>query len=408
MRAAKRFFVFYIGRRALWRGLSLLALLSLFVDTGLSQQHSLPSDSRPVIRLEKDGSGRDLFKVVGWHAVQEAQFEAGNLTTTDWQKILAVYVDIDSEVEAAQLPPIVGTYRIEASELIFQPRFPLEPGLGYRVTFNPAWPPDAGPLHTDLTATFRIPKPDADPTTHVQQVYPSIDILPENQLKFYLHFSAPMSRGEVYRWIHLLDETGQPVVLPFLELGEELWDYDGKRLTLLFDPGRIKRGVRPLEEVGPAIEAGKRYTLVIERNWRDAEGRPLTEGYEKSFSVSAPDRTSPGIQSWHLAPPREGSTDPLIVEFPEPLDQALLLHVLEVTDSDGNRIEGSIRIDRWETRWQFTPQQPWSAGDYHLEIETILEDLAGNRVDRLFEVDVFERIEEQVTRETVTLAFKVR
>ena len=35
-------------------------------------------------------------------------------------------------------------------------------------------------------------------------------------------------------------------------------------------------------------------------------------------------------------------------------------------------------------------------------------DLAGNRIDRLFEVDVFERIEEQVTRETVTLAFKVR
>ena len=147
--------------------------------------------------------------------------------------------------------------------------------------------------------------------------------------------------------------------------------------------------------------------LVIDRNWRDAEGRPLTEGYEKSFSVGAPDRKSPGIQSWQLAPPGKGSTDPLIVEFPEPLDQALLLRVLEVTNTDGNRIEGSIRIDRRETRWRFTPQQPWTAGDYLLEIGTTLEDLAGNRVDRLFEVDVFERVEEQVTRETVTLPFTI-
>ena len=396
------------GWRALWRGLSLLALLFLVVDTGLSHQISPTSDSQPVILLEKDRSGRDLFKVVGWHAVQETHAEARKLTLADWQEILAVYVEFDSEVEPAQLPPIAGTYRIEASDLIFQPRFPLEPGLGYRATFNPGWPQDADPLGAYLTATFRVPKPEARPSTRLQQVYPSIDVLPENQLKLYLHFSAPMGRGEAYRWIRLLDQTGQPVMLPFLELVEELWDREGKRLTLLFDPGRIKQGVRPLEEVGPAIEAGKSYRLVIDRNWRDAEGNPLIEGHEKAFSVRAPDRESPDIQSWKLAPPREGSTDPLVVDLPEPLDHALLLRLLEVTDGVGNRIEGRVQIDSRETRWQFTPRRPWSAGDYHLEIGTLLEDLAGNRVNRLFEVDVFERIEEQVTRKTVSLAFKVQ
>ena len=35
-------------------------------------------------------------------------------------------------------------------------------------------------------------------STIVEHVYPSTDQLPENQLKFYLHFSAPMSRGEAY------------------------------------------------------------------------------------------------------------------------------------------------------------------------------------------------------------------
>jgi hypothetical protein len=408
VKAAHPIFVFSPGRRVLPIGLSLLALLSLGVQPGLAHQSSPSSEGETAIHLEKDDLGKDIFKVVGWPRVEDARSQVRNLTKTDWQQILAVYVELDSNLDASQMPPMVGTYRIEASELIFQPRFPLEPGLDYRATFDPTWPPKADRVPTHMTATFRLPKLDATPSTHLLQIYPSIDVLPENQLKFYLHFSAPMSRGEAYRRIGLLDEDGQPVVLPFLELDEELWDREGRRLTLLFDPGRIKRGVRPLEEVGPAIEEGKSYTLVIDRNWRDAEGKPLTEGYEKSFRVGAPDRKSPGISSWHLVPPHQGSTEPLIVDFPEPLDQALLLHLLEVTDSDGNTIVGSIGIDRRETRWQFTPQQPWPAGDYLLEVGTTLEDLAGNRVNRLFEVDVFERVEEQVTRETVSLPFKVQ
>ena len=66
-----------------------------------------------------------------------------------------------------------------------------------------------------------------------------------------------MQRGHVYDHIHLLGEAGKPVELPFLELDEELWDPEMTRLTIFIDPGRIKRGVRPLEEIGPALEAGK-------------------------------------------------------------------------------------------------------------------------------------------------------
>lgn len=44
------------------------------------------------------------------------------------------------------------------------------------------------------------------------------------------------------------------------------------RLTLIIDPGRIKRGARPLEELGPALKAGKKYTLAIGREWRDGRG----------------------------------------------------------------------------------------------------------------------------------------
>ncbi|MCH7864908.1 MAG: hypothetical protein IIC56_06820, partial [Proteobacteria bacterium] len=103
------------------------------------------------------------------------------------------------------------------------------------------------------------------------QVYPSADVLPENLLKFYLHFSAPMSRGDSYQHIRLVRQNGSVVDLPFLELDQELWDRRQTRLTLLFDPGRIKRGLKPHEEVGPALKPGRRYTLEIDAHWLNAE-----------------------------------------------------------------------------------------------------------------------------------------
>ena len=46
-----------------------------------------------------------------------------------------------------------------------------------------------------------------------------------------------------------------------LEVGEELWDADQCRLTLFFDPGRIKRGLRPHLEAGPPLTEGEAYRL---------------------------------------------------------------------------------------------------------------------------------------------------
>ena len=53
-----------------------------------------------------------------------------------------------------------------------------------------------------------------------------------------------MNRGDVYRQIQMIElAENQTVQWPFLEMGEELWNQDMTRLTLLIDPGRIKRGV---------------------------------------------------------------------------------------------------------------------------------------------------------------------
>ena len=154
-----------------------------------------------------------------------------------------------------------------------------------------------------------------------------------------------MSRGEAYRRIKLLEAaTGKRVDAPFLELDEELWSPDGTRFTLLFDPGRIKRGLRPREEVGPVLEAGKSYSLVIDRHWLDASGNLLKAGFRKTFRVGPPDETSPDPKTWTIDAPRAGSRDPLEVRFPEPLDRALLDRLIWVENADAKVVAGQISL----------------------------------------------------------------
>jgi hypothetical protein len=99
--------------------------------------------------------------------------------------------------------------------------------------------------------------------------------------------------------------------------------------------------------------------------------------------------------------------EPLVVRFPEPMDQALLVRVIDITTPTGMKVAGSIEVDEQETRWRFRPEEPWKPGDYVIDAATILEDLAGNTLVRPFEVDVFEKVEERVERVSKTLRFAV-
>ena len=299
----------------------------------------------------------------------------------------------------ANVPPMLGASSLKGRDLVFLPRFPLVAGQTYRAVLS--WPGGRA------EAAFTIPRRDVPATAVVESVYPSSSVVPENLLKFYIHFSAPMSRGEAYQRLHLLDERNRPVAAPFLELNEELWDAEGQRFTLFFDPGRIKRGLVPNQEMGVPLVAGRQYTLVVDRDWKDAEGAPMKAEFRKSFRVVEADRTMVGLEQWKLTSPAASTRQPLSVEFPEPLDRALLMRLMEVADLSGHRVPGVAEIDREETRWRFTPNAEWKAGDYHLVADVSIADVAGNRIDRPFDVDVFEKIDEHLTRETKPLRFTV-
>jgi hypothetical protein len=337
------------------------------------------------------------------------------LSRERWMVLLAVRVIADPPDRTADLPPLLGTYQIDDEVIRFLPRFPLEPGLRYRANLDlirldklTTAGVDAARAGTaELTADYSPPRRAPRPPAHVTHVYPSRSVLPENLLRFYIHFSAPMSRGEAYHRIRLLDAMGKPVNAPFLELDEELWSRDGTRFTLLLDPGRVKRGLRPREEAGPILEAGRSYQLVIDGGWPDAEGNPLAAPFRKPFRTAPADETSPDPKTWEIRPPAAGSYEPLEVRFPEPLDRAMLDRLVVVQDAGGNTLPGQISVTGEETRWQFKPADPWRSGQYRLVIGTELEDPSGNSVARPFEVDAVGPITRRVATETVARPFRI-
>ena len=328
-------------------------------------------------------------EVVGLPPATVDALTAAHLDADAWRRILAVnIVDSDSLApgDASAPTAMLGKYAIEHGVLVFTPRFPLRPGLEYRATFDPVALPSATETAGDkIECAFALPVLAAGPPTAVVAVFPSGDRLPANLLKFYLHFSAPMSRGESYRHVRLVDDADRPVPDAFLEIGEELWNRDFTRLTLLFDPGRIKRGVKPNEDVGAPLVEGRSYTLVIDAEWRDARGQPLAAAYRKEFRVTAPDYEQPDPHAWRFSALAPGATDSLVVEFNEPLDRALAEHLITIRKAAGPPLAGESTVDEGETRWTFQPERAWAAGDYVLHVAADLEDRAGNSVGRPFE-----------------------
>jgi hypothetical protein len=372
-----------------------------------------PSRDRPKATVE----------VAGLDAAVLPLLRLPKMTVSDWRSFLRVRVMPERGQRAAEdQPPVLGKYEVVGSVVRFQPRFPLEPGLRFRAEFDraaleklvarlsPRSRPGAPvqPKSETLAAEWTQPLEHAQPTARVAEVYPTASTLPENLLRFYIHFSAPMSRGEAYRHIKLVSQvTGKAVDAAFLELGEELWSPDGMRFTLLFSPGRIKRGLKPREELGPILKEGQSYVLAIDRGWPDAAGTPLQSEFRKSFRAGPADETSPDPKTWRIDPPRAHTNGALTVRLPEPLDRALLDRLIAVHDASGRAVAGHKSVADRETLWRFEPEAAWASGDYRLVVGTELEDLAGNSVARPFEVDVTSPITKHVATETVALPFRV-
>lgn len=344
--------------------------------------------------------------VIGLPPAQLAGLSKADWSGEQWQSLMRVMVKSST---GDRRPAIAGRYAVAGATLRFTPAFPFDEGREYEVVFDPNALSAAGADVTGanpIVAVVSLRSVPRSPTTVVTHVYPSGSEVLANQLRLYLHFSAPMDWRSGADYVKLLDADGVEVVDAFLPLDADFWNDDRTRYTVFFDPGRVKRGILPNRQRGRALEAGKRYTLLVERAWRDGHGQPLKDEFRHSFVAAPPIERALTMTEWTVQVPAAGSGEPLVVTFPAPLDHGLLLRALTVA-RQGTPVPGDVAVTNAETEWRFTPRDAWAAGRYELTALEFLEDVAGNRIGRPFEIDRFDRTDASSQPARRTLAFDV-
>jgi hypothetical protein len=203
----------------------------------------------------------------------------------------------------------------------------------------------------------------------VVAVRPSADTVPENLLRLSIVFDRPTSDAVLPR-LRLYESNGAEIEKPFLD--EELWSPDGRILTVLFNPGRVKSGIDLHDRYGRALHAGEKVELNFDRR------------VIKEWQVVPPEvrRIDPVL--WRLTAPQSGTNAPLVVSMARSID-AMEADVPVVLDASGKVLPGRSTLLDGESVWIFTPDAVWNPGRYILALPPGLEDAEGNTIAAPFE-----------------------
>jgi len=280
-----------------------------------------------------------------------------------------------------------GTHSISGNALQFRPAFPLDEGREYTIDLVLDGATGSARAGT-VSKTMSLASSTEAPATRVLAIDPAADVWPANLLRVYIHFSGPMSHESGVGKISLRGDDGHDVTEAFLPLEADFWSPDHLRYTVFFDPGRVKRGILPNRQRGRALVAGRRYSLEVAQEWRDATGRPLVSSFRREFSAGPAIEKPMRVEDWRLGSVRAGTREPLVVTFAWPIDRALAERSLSVSTADGKPMAGQGSLSDGDLRWSFTPTIDWPVGEYLLSALPILEDPSGNQVGRAFEVDM--------------------
>jgi hypothetical protein len=312
-------------------------------------------------------------------------------------RVRVVPSELREVVLSRSLQTVAGAVVIDDNGVCFLPRFPFLPRTGVTVLLAPELTdsPRRGVLGpgsklTDFVALSVVcPDNESEPSTAVVDIRPGSAEIPRNQLRLYIEFSHRMAEGHVADCVRVhRADTGTPIPSAFLPTDPELWDPERRRVTVLFDPARLKRGLAPHCESGYPLQVGVDVEVVVEREFRDARGTLLVGQSSRRYRVGPDVRRRVRTADWELSRPSAGTTEPLTVRFDRPLDYALLQHSLRVVDQAGREVGGRVALSAGEQEWTFTPNTPWRAGRHLLVVRAILEDLAGNSLGRVFDRDL--------------------
>jgi hypothetical protein len=201
------------------------------------------------------------------------------------------------------------------------------------------------------------------------RVHPSGDELAENVLRLSVSFPTASAPGVLER-IALRTADGTAIDQPFLQ--QELWSPDGKTLTLLLHPGRVKSGLRAQHKAGRALHSGDRVTLLLDG------------GALKTWRVGPARTQAPDPERWSVQPPRSGTRDAVVVSLDAPID-AQAIDSLVIVSPRGEKVKGRATLAPGEQDWRLTPEAPWTEGTYRILIHPRLEDPQGNALRDRFE-----------------------
>src|SRR4051794_34521090 len=192
------------------------------------------------LRFEASPGGRHVLARLP--AEVSGKLPAGFLTQAQGEEVLTVSLIADDAKKPG--PTMLGKYQHVGDDLRFTPRLPLSPGATYRATLKIAG--------STTSLDYRVPTPSAKSPPKIVKIYPSADVLPANQLRFYIYFDRPMRGGkELFKHLAILDDQGNEIEEPWLV--DEIWDEENNCLILYIHPGRIKWGVELRESMGPVL-----------------------------------------------------------------------------------------------------------------------------------------------------------
>lgn len=262
---------------------------------------------------------------------------------------------------------------------------------------------------------------EGSPTVDLR-VEPGFAVLPANHLKFYLHFRQPMERGEVFRYLRLVEladegSERQEVEEPFREV--ELWDETFTRLTIWLHPGRQKPGVNLNVDLGPVLSPNREYRLEVSADWPTESGDRLEKPFHHRFRTTDPDKVQPSPEKWKVVVRgnrpfllTEDKLDPVSCRSSLSVRKALtgifikfkaqpLIEEEEITNHESTAIE---LLDLEHADFE---ESRWLPGSYELIIDPKLEDLAGNSIARPFNLDLKSQPVFQERTEPVVIPFDI-
>ena len=290
---------------------------------------------------------------------------------------------------------VLGSYEIIANRIVFVPRFPPDPAVSYRVLFDYQSMfkllelKDAAP-HGNLIDSIRY-QPIDRPRTFLTDIYPVIDTIPSNTLKLYLFFSQPMGFANPYDYINLIGPESQIIKNAFVEIPEGLWNEARTRLTLLFHPGRIKRGVGPNHSLGPVLAEGLQYELVIDKNWKDANGKNLVGKTSKKYHVSKERRNKIDRKDFYFSSSCPEDCQLLLVIKNTLIDIEMARNSIAIINSNQEVLDVQISYDDDGKSILFRSQGFYAGEKYMMSINPRLEDICGNSFYYVFDSEAGKR-----------------